>query len=136
MTNSITIDIDPISEPYWAGLREGRLRYQACSCGHAWLPPRAICPSCLGSSWEWRDAQGGGVIKSWVVYHVAYHPQFKERLPYNVAIVKLDEGPQLITNIAAPNTDLHIGARVRLQARNSQRDNAEQPLAIFELAEN
>jgi len=36
---------------------------------------------------------------SWVVYHMAYHPAFEERLPYAVAIVELDEGPRLISNV-------------------------------------
>ncbi|WP_051236527.1 Zn-ribbon domain-containing OB-fold protein [Ottowia thiooxydans] len=131
MTSSIVIDIDAQNEPYWTGLREGCLKFQACSCGHTWLPARALCPACLGHAWQWKDACGNGVIKSWVVYHVAYHPEFKDRLPYNVAIVKLQEGPQLITNIVAPHSQLHIGAKVRFKAT----EDAEQPLAIFELLE-
>ena len=39
---------------------------------------------------------------SWVIYHHAYHEAFKDRLPYNVALVELDEGPRLITNIVNP----------------------------------
>ena len=38
-------------------------------------------------------------MTSWVVYHTAFIPAFKDRLPYNVAIIKLDEGPQLASNI-------------------------------------
>lgn len=129
MTAEVTVDIDDTNAPYWAGLREGVLKYQACTCGHRWLPARVLCPACLGSSWEWRASKGAGFIKSWVVYHVAYHPEFKSRLPYNVAIVKLDEGPQLITNIKAPNDNLRIGAKVRFQPDIT----AAQPLAVFTL---
>lgn len=131
MTNSIAVEINALNEPYWASLREGYLKFQSCACGYSWLPARKLCPSCLGSSWEWANAQGTGIIKSWVVFHVAYHPEFKDRLPYNVAIVKLDEGPQLITNIAAAQSHLRIGARVRLRAP----DRSEQPLATFELTD-
>lgn len=133
MSSTITIDIDSVNEPYWSALREGRLTYQACSCGHNWLPARKLCPACLGSTWQWRDARGTGTIKSWVVYHVAYHPEFKDRLPYNVAIVKLDEGPQLITNIASPHAALQVDARVRFKRPVAGAD--EQHLAIFELTE-
>jgi uncharacterized OB-fold protein len=129
MTTEVAVDIDDTNAPYWAGLREGVLKYQSCACGHHWLPARKLCPACLGANWQWRAATGGGVIKSWVVYHTAYHPEFKSRLPYNVAIVKLDEGPQLITNIKAANDQLRIGAKVRFAPDMA----AAQPLATFAL---
>lgn len=92
-----------VSEPYWTGLAEGRLQFQRCAkCGHAWLPPRGECPSCLGDTWSWERASGHGRLISWVVYHIAYHEAFADRLPYNVAIVELTEGPRLITNIVNP----------------------------------
>jgi len=91
--------ITPVSEPYWTSLRCGRLKFQSCSCGHKWLPPRAECPSCLNTDWQWVEAEGTGKLISWVVYHVAYHASLNDRLPYNVALVELDEGPRLITNI-------------------------------------
>ena len=78
---------------------EGRLTYQACACGHAWLPPRTECPSCLDSTWVWKVAVGRARLVSWVVYFVAYDEAFKNKLPYNVAIVELEEGPRLISNI-------------------------------------
>lgn len=51
-------------------------------------------------------------LHSWVVYHVAFHPDFRERLPYNVALVELDEGPRLITNIIDDSELLQPDARV------------------------
>lgn len=126
---TMSIDIDKVNAPYWEGLREGLLKYQVCSCGHCWLPARLLCPQCLGSDWQWQVASGEGVIKSWVVFHVAYHPDFKDRLPYNVAIVRLKEGPQLISNILAANDRLRIGADVQFQPDRS----AAQPLALFTL---
>ena len=131
MSTDTAIDIDPTNAPYWAGLREGRLQFQSCACGHRWLPASVLCPACLGTAWQWQTARGTGTIKSWVVYHVAYHPDFASRLPYNVAIVRLDEGPQLITNIAAPHERLRIGASVRFQPDTS----AAQPLALFTLTD-
>lgn len=129
MAETFTVEIDDINGPYWAGLREGVLQYQACDCGHRWLPPRKLCPSCLGTGWRWETASGEGTIRSWVVYHTAYHPDFKDRLPYNVAIVRLAEGPQLIANIAAPHDALRVGAGVRLQPDMSR----AQPIALFAL---
>jgi len=123
-------EINGINAPHWLGLRERKLRYQACTCGNSWLPPRLLCPRCLEeSNWNWREASGQGWIVSWVVYHVAYHPAFKDRLPYNVAIVELEEGPRLITNILDANDRLSVGARVRLVIDTAQ----ETPLAQFQL---
>ena len=93
-------EITPLSKPYWDALNEGRLSFQQCACcNHAWLPPRAECPECWEVQWRWKTASGRGRIVSWVIYHHAYHAEFKDRLPYNVALVELDEGPRLITNI-------------------------------------
>jgi len=64
------------------------------------------CPECLASEPEWTTASGKGRVISWVIYHHAYHEAFKERLPYNVALVELDEGPRLITNIVNPEAGL------------------------------
>jgi uncharacterized OB-fold protein len=88
-----------VSLPYWHSLKAGRLTYQHCVCGHRWLPPRTECPYCLGTDWSWRDASGRGKLVSWVVYFVAYDEAFKEKLPYNVAIVELEEGVRLVSNI-------------------------------------
>ena len=52
---------------------------------------------------------------SWVVYHHAYHEAFRNRLPYNVALVELDEGPRLITNIVNPDAGIKAERLVKLQ---------------------
>ena len=91
---------DALNAPYWDALDEGRHVFQRCfSCDNAWLPPRHECPRCLHDAWAWELASGSARLVSWVVYHIAFHPAFKDRLPYTVAIVELDEGPRMITNI-------------------------------------
>jgi len=128
-TQSPALDTDTIHEAYLAGLAEGRLSLQVCVCGHRWLPPRASCAECLASKWTWEPAQGSGRLKSWVVYHVAFHESFRERVPYNVAIVELDEGPRLITNILADSAALRAEAKVRFVPSRQ----GEHTLARFEL---
>lgn len=125
------LDVDAIQEAHSAALAEGRLMLQMCACGHRWLPPRASCAVCLGAQWSWQAAEGGGRLKSWVIYHVAFHPDFQARLPYNVALVELDEGPQLITNILADNARLRAEARVRFVPAHE----GSRTLARFELTD-
>lgn len=110
-------EITPVSAPYWQALEEGKLVFQCCrTCGFRWLPPRAECPGCLGDQWDWRQAQGVGRLISWVVYRTAYHESLRERLPYNVAIIELVEGPRLISSILdrPDGSGLTMGARVSL----------------------
>jgi len=108
---------DP-AEHYHACLASGRLVFQACECGNRWLPPRSHCPRCLGARWSWQDACGRGRILSWVVYRVAYDDSVASRLPYNVAIVELEEGPRVVTNILdrPDGAGLAVGAAVRYEA--------------------
>lgn len=107
-------DITDLNRPYWDGLREGRLRVQRCGCGHAWLPARRECPSCLRDGARWEDCSGRGSVLSWVVYHTAYHPAFESRLPYHVALVELDEGPRLLSRVLDGHDRLRGGLRVEL----------------------
>ena len=93
-------EVTELNAPHWTGLAEGRLRFQRCgACGNAWLPAREACPRCLADGATWEDASGRAKLVSWVVYHQSFHPAFAGRLPYTVAVVELDEGPRLYTNI-------------------------------------
>jgi uncharacterized OB-fold protein len=104
-----------LSRPFWDALREGHLVVQRCNCGHAFLPARRHCPACLKPDPAWERASGKGMLVSWVVYHTAYHPAFEARLPYNVALVQLAEGPRLLTNIVDPLDSLRGDAPVELK---------------------
>ena len=42
---------------------------------------------------------GRGKVFSYVVYHRVYHPGFANEVPYTVALVELEEGPRMISNI-------------------------------------
>jgi uncharacterized protein len=108
-------ELNGLGAHYWNALREGRLDYQRCDgCGHAWLPAGSECPKCLASHWSWKTASGRAKLISWVVYHHAYHPWFAKRLPYNVAVVELAEGPRLISNVVQASAALKIDMPLQL----------------------
>ena len=105
----------PESLPFWEAAKEKRLLLPCCkACERFWFPPSSRCPHCLSSDFEWREAKGTGRIYSFVVFHRVYHPAFEGDVPYAVAIVELDEGPRLLTNIVglAPN-DVRCDMKVR-----------------------
>ncbi|GAB5468343.1 MAG: hypothetical protein Kilf2KO_13730 [Rhodospirillales bacterium] len=128
------LEMTTVNRPYWEGLAAGVLRYQRCpACDATWLPPRAACPACLAPEPAWCAARGDGSVVSWVVYHHAYAAHLTAKLPYNVAIVELDEGPRLLTNVIAEagHQALQVGARVKLAIET----DGGQPLARFRLEE-
>ena len=104
-----------VSVPFWQGCRSGELRYQRCApCGLPNFPPTEHCRQCLSADLDWRTSGGTGEIYSWTVVHRPVTAEFEP--PYAPAIVTLDEGYQMLTNIigVAP-ADLAIGMPVQVQ---------------------
>ena len=94
------------TKTFWDGCRDHLLKFQKCrECGHVRWPPSIICPKCHAQGSEWILSSGRGKIHSYVVYHQAFHPAFKEKLPYVVAIVELAEGPRILSNIVGSPHD-------------------------------
>lgn len=88
------------TKPFWDGCRNHVLTFQRCNaCSHIMWPSSIICPQCHSRDSQWTAADGHGTVYTYAVYHVSYHTGFAGELPYVVAIVKLDEGPHLLTNI-------------------------------------
>lgn len=107
---------DPGTAPYWEGTRSHKLRLPRCEdCGQVHFYPRTACPYCGSGARAWIEACGRGIVYSFTVVHRPPSPAFKALVPYVVAIVALEEGPHLMTNIAgcAPE-DVRIGMPVEV----------------------
>ena len=88
------------SLPFWEGCRRHELLLQRCArCRTFWFPPSILCPECLSTAWEWTKISGRGEIYSFVIFHRTYHTGFADEIPYVVAVVELEEGPRLMSNI-------------------------------------
>ena len=87
--------------PVWEAARRGELRVQRCTeCGHRWWTPQAACTSCWSEAYEWMPCSGRATLYSWSVVHRAADPEaFGDEIPYVVAIVQLEEGPHMLTNV-------------------------------------
>lgn len=110
---------DSETQPFWDALREGTFLLRHCeTCGRDHYYPRPFCPSCWSDDLTWRPAAGTGTVYTFSVVHSNDLPPFKERLPYVAAIVELDEGPRVMTNIegVAPEA-VEIGMRVTVEYR-------------------
>jgi len=87
----------PETRHFWEGTSAGELRLQRCDdCRHTYFPPRPFCPKCASRKVSWFRASGRGVLWSYVIHH---RPAPGFQAPYSIAVVKLEEGPQLMTNI-------------------------------------
>ena len=104
------------TETYWAAARDHRFVIQHCkSCGKHQFYPRGVCSHCLSSDLEWHEASGKGTVYSFSVNHRAPHPGFADKIPFVLAIVELEEGPRMMTNIVECNPDsVKIGMAVEV----------------------
>ena len=121
---------DPDSAPYWSAAHDGRLVVQHCLvCGAHQLYARDRCRVCRGRV-EWVDASGRGTVYSFTVIRQNYSRPFRDWIPYVVALVDLEEGPRVMTNVVGCSPDdVRIGMPVRARFENV---SEEAGIALFE----
>ena len=87
----------PETQHFWDGTVAGELRLQRCKdCGEIYFPPRPLCPACSSRNVEVFTASGKATLLSYVINHRP-HPSFDS--PYAIALVRLEEGPTMMSNI-------------------------------------
>ncbi|MEM7099696.1 MAG: OB-fold domain-containing protein [Pseudomonadota bacterium] len=87
----------PETQHFWDGCKAGELRLQKCGeCDLVYYPPRPFCPSCSTRNVGVVVATGKARLVSYVINHRP-HPAWSE--PHSIAIVELEEGPRMATNI-------------------------------------
>jgi uncharacterized protein len=119
---------DPTTEPFWAACAEHRLILQRCrACGTHQHYPRPFCLTCDGRVMDWVPATGRGVIYALTVMRLPVIPELVP--PYQLALVDLDEGVRMLTNI--DGLTARIGNRVALGWRD--REGGLPPLPVFEV---
>ncbi|MFJ4048930.1 MULTISPECIES: Zn-ribbon domain-containing OB-fold protein [Pseudomonas] len=104
------------SQPYWDAARDGRLMIQHCTdCGSVHFMARQLCPSCWSQHLEWVPSQGTGKVHSFTIIRRASLPAFTAQVPYVVALIELDEGPSMVSNIVGADAlDVQIDDRVQV----------------------
>lgn len=108
--------IDPWNKRFWEATNDGVLLGQQDEAGNMWFPPSPVSPYTRTKAWEWKALSGYGTVASWVMFHQKYFAGFGDTMPYNVAMVRLDEGPLIYTNVVElEDTALSIGMRVTVR---------------------
>ncbi len=113
----------PETRHFWDGTRAKELRLQRCdACRHTYFPPRPFCPKCASRKVSVFKASGKAKLHSYVIHH---RPAPGFTTPYAIAVVELDEGPRLMSNIVeCPQTPealvLDMPLEVTFEAQSDQ----------------
>lgn len=99
---------------YWHTAAKGELVIPICrACSHPFWHPRPNCPHCGSAEIEWQRHSGKGTVHTFTVVRQSSDPFFKTKIPYAVAMVLLDDGPLLMSNVVGCDVDtVKIGMRV------------------------
>ncbi|MGB8647634.1 MAG: Zn-ribbon domain-containing OB-fold protein [Anaerolineae bacterium] len=98
--------IDPWAAPFWDAARQDRLLIQRChDCERAIFYPRLYCPFCFSERLDWVEASGRATVYSFSVVRSNAPSAFIGDMPFVIAIVRLEEGVQMMTNIVGCDPD-------------------------------
>jgi uncharacterized protein len=120
------------SRPYWDGLRHHRLLLQRCAdCHRLRHYPRPLCDACHSFACDWVEASGAASVHSWTVAHHAFHPAFRDDLPYALVTADLAEGVRLLAPLRGAGPEaLRLGRPLRV---DFEEVDADLILPVFRL---
>ena len=102
-TEPYTLPLPPAqqwSDRYWEGAKAHELWIMRCNdCRQAYFYPRPICPNCFSRNTEWFQASGKGTLHAFAIVHRGPTAAFREKVPYVVCMVELEEGPRMPSNL-------------------------------------
>ncbi len=106
----------PETQEFWDGLKRAELRIQQCQdCQQHYFYPRPFCPHCHSTNVEWVTASGKGTLETFVINHRAMGG-FADEVPYVIAVVTLEEGPRMMTNLVNIEADPeHVAADMAVE---------------------
>ncbi|MBA3304279.1 MAG: Zn-ribbon domain-containing OB-fold protein [Actinomycetota bacterium] len=110
---------DGETQPWWDAAREGKLLIKRCgACGEAFFYPRPFCPGCWSDDVGWEEASGRAVLYTYSVVRRNDLPPFPDRVPYVAAVVDLEEGPRMMTNVVGCDPDdVAVGMALTVEFR-------------------
>lgn len=109
---------DPTTQPYWDSLKAHAMQIQRCNdTGKFFFYPRGLSPFTLSGNVSWEPVSGKGTLYAYTIVHLNRAPGFADELPYIVALIELDEGARLMSNLVEVTPDpesVTIGMAVEL----------------------
>lgn len=108
--------VTELSQGFWDAVAEQQLVIQKCrGCAQLRHYPQPLCPACHSKEYEWARVSGRGEIYSFTVAHRAFHPAWKDHVPYVIATIELDEGVRMVCDLLGTDPErVAIGQRVEV----------------------
>ncbi|MEI7739057.1 MAG: OB-fold domain-containing protein [Betaproteobacteria bacterium] len=92
--------IDDTSSPFWKAAKNKILQLPKCSaCNEIRIQFERWCPNCSSEKFTWEKLSGEGTVWSHCIFYKKYFNEFENEIPYNVVLIKLKEGPKIISNL-------------------------------------
>ena len=91
---------EELSRPFWEATKRHELIMPVCNdCSQIFFYPREACPNCTSMDLSWKGVSGKGKIYTYTRVRQAVHPSFQSEHGHIYAIIELDEGPKIPSNI-------------------------------------
>jgi uncharacterized OB-fold protein len=105
-----------LTRPFWEAAKRHELVMPRCkTCDHLFFYPRSECPRCLSNHLEWMPVSGRGRLHTYTVVYQPANAAFRDDTPYIYAVVQLDEGPRIVSNVVQCDLDA-VAVDMRLEA--------------------
>lgn len=99
---------DEVTKPFWDAVDQKKLMLQYCAtCDRLQYPIRPACYDCGSNDLGWKEVTGKGHILETMVVHDTRVVRRKIDVPFNVALVSLDEAPYINFLSNLPGTPAH-----------------------------
>ena len=108
--------MEGFAKEFYGWCKQHELRFQRCTgCGSWRHVPREVCPECGSWQWEWAKSSGRGTVFTWTVIARALHPAFQSDVPYAPAVIEMEEGVRLLSEVVDCLPDqLQVGMPVEV----------------------
>ena len=104
---------------FWAATKDKKLTYQQCdSCDTVVFYPRRHCTGCTSGTLVWKESSGKATVYTYSIVRQSYHPFFRNKVPYAVAWIDLEEGPRILSNVVGvedPVNDVQVGMKLEVE---------------------
>lgn len=95
-----------LTRPFWEAAKRHELVMPRCTtCDHLFFYPRSECPRCLSNHLEWVRVSGRGRLHTYTIVYQPANAAFRDDTPYIYAVVQLDEGPRMVSNVVQCDLD-------------------------------
>ena len=99
---------DQMTQPFWDAVNQRRLVLQTCTaCNRRQYPPEPVCAQCRSAAnlvWQPAKEPVRGTIYGYCVMYDSRLIPLHEDQPFNIAVIKLKEDPNIVFLSHLPGT--------------------------------